>query len=134
MEFANFKENIKQLKDHYYFSNHDFSKHFGSNYEKLLEFDISEIGTDLVDKSIDLTYAYQSISADERLVHIVDSLHQIALLSYQTIAAYGQISDAELLAYLKDNNSLSDGKKFNACARLSLLERTLTQNESIIEL
>jgi hypothetical protein len=129
---VNFKKNIEALKMDYHFTDKDFLEHFGLREDQLLQTDIQGTSPILVDKSIDLTYAYKHISADERLTHLIDVLSQVAHFSMKTIAAYGHISEDELKAYIEEPSSLDSEKKFVCCAYLSLLERTITENHPII--
>ncbi|MHC5251826.1 HTH domain-containing protein [Listeria kieliensis] len=127
MYFANLKDNIQDLKTHYGFTDKDFLKYFGLSFDELME--IQNDGDvrygNLVEKSAFLTEPFRDADAEERLKLIIESLHVEKELSYQTIAAYAQLEEKELIDYSNGTKELFYEQKFNSCSRLTLLDTFL---------
>ncbi|EAC3455459.1 hypothetical protein AFU33_13320 [Listeria monocytogenes] len=121
-----FKKNVVMLKEYFLFSYDDFKRFFNFDYEELIimkEEDINFQGC--LEKSVLLTESFVNHDSDYRLKHLIEVLHVMYNLSYETISKFAGIRQEEILGYLQNSNVITEQQKFECCSKLTLLDRVI---------
>ncbi|MBC2262499.1 hypothetical protein HCB45_13000 [Listeria sp. FSL L7-0091] len=127
INIGNFKKNIFSLKEYFLFSNEDFKCFFHFDYESLINMTEEDLNyQECLEKSVMLTDPFAGHSSDYRLKHLIEVLHVIYSLSYETISRFSGIKQEEILNYLKDSHTITEAQKFECCSRLTLLDRIIS--------
>ncbi|MBC1487957.1 hypothetical protein HCJ52_03245 [Listeria sp. FSL L7-1485] len=127
IDIENFKKNIISLKEDFHFSNDDFKRFFNFDYETLLDFVEEDLNyQECLEKSMLLTVSFVNHDSDYRLKHLIEVLHVVYSLSYETISRFAGLKQEQILNYLKDANTITEDQKFECCSRLTLLDRIIS--------
>jgi hypothetical protein len=131
MGITDFKTNLTNLRDNYMFTDKEFHRLFGYGYDHLMTLTLEDDHfQESLQKSVVLTESFENIDQDFRLQHLIEVLHVSYGLSYDVLAKYSELTKSEIKGYLESGESLSVEQKFNACSRLTLLDRFISQMTS----
>ncbi|MBC1351389.1 hypothetical protein HB837_02920 [Listeria innocua] len=127
INIRDFKKNIFSLKEVFLFSNDDFKRFFNFDYESLIDMTEENLNyQECLEKSVMLTDPFADHNSDHRLKHLIEYLHVIYSLSYETISRFSGIKQESFLNYLKDSHTITETQKFECCSRLTLLDRIIS--------
>ncbi|WP_311773411.1 MULTISPECIES: HTH domain-containing protein [Listeria] len=115
------------LKEYFLFSNEDFKRFFNFDYESLINMTKEDLNyQECLEKSVMFIDPFVDHNSDHRLKHLIEVLHVIYSLSYETISCFSGIKQEEILNYLKDSRTITEAQKFVCCSRLTLLDRIIS--------
>ncbi|MEK3799539.1 HTH domain-containing protein [Peribacillus sp. FSL H8-0477] len=117
MELVTLEENIAKLKNIYKMSDDLINKLLYTN-EKTYPYHPIELSTLLT---------FVDINEEQRLCTIIEGLHRDIGLSYETLAAYCELTTEELEEFLRNQESLIDKKKFIIAVRIMFLHHILKE-------
>ncbi|MFJ7755902.1 HTH domain-containing protein [Peribacillus muralis] len=117
MEIVTLEENIAKLKNTYKMTDDVINKVFYTNHKMY--------HTDPIEMSAFLTVV--DLDEDLRLSSIIEGLHRDIGLSYDTLAAYCEMTTEELEEFLRNQESLTDKKKFIIAVRIMFLHHVLKE-------
>ncbi|EUJ33871.1 hypothetical protein MFLO_01565 [Listeria floridensis FSL S10-1187] len=125
MKFASLKKNSKELKEKYLFTDELFQIYFQLNYQELQELeDTNDVRYQrAIQTSVFLTEPFRDLNTNQRLKELIETLRSIGKFPLNVLAAYAKIDENELRDYCEGKSDLTDKQKFDACSRLSLLDR-----------
>lgn len=117
MKIVTLEENIAKLKNIYKMSDDVINKIFYTNHKMY--------HTHPIEMSAFLTAV--DFDEEQRLCSIIEGLHRDIGLSYETLAAYCEITTEELEEFLRNQESLTDKKKFKIAVRIMFLHHVLKE-------
>ncbi|MFE4239855.1 HTH domain-containing protein [Peribacillus butanolivorans] len=118
MKFITLEENIEKMKKIYKMSDDVINKIFYTKHKMY--------HTDPIEMSAFLT-AIDIVDEEQRLCDIIEALHRDIGLSYETLAAYCEMTTEELEEFLRNQESLTDKKKFIIAVRIMFLHHVLKE-------
>ncbi|EKZ7014318.1 hypothetical protein QLI93_000665 [Listeria monocytogenes] len=79
-----------------------------------------------LEKSVLPTEGFINNDSDYCLKHLIEVLHVIHNLSYETISKFASMKQEEFLSYSHDSHSITEQQKFDCCSILTLLDKAIT--------
>lgn len=117
MEIVTLEDNIAKLKNTYKMSDDLINKLLYTN-KTTYPYHPIELSTLLT---------FVDTDEEQRLCTIIEGLHRDIGLSYETLAAYCEITTDELEEFLRNQESLTDKKKFIIAVRIMFLHHILKE-------